>query len=867
MSGNRQTILRPVGLCTQPNKFGQYVDGALQRAINCVMRNPGELDAAPSMFPPSNTGIANNIVHKLMPLDAGHTYELSATAGGVWTVNELGNAVALPSFCSTTSLFSATGRISPVRAKDRVFFNSNNGYLVGDNMAPATAGERALRLAGLPQLSIGPISRSTPTTGGSISFPGLTTGVITFGYVALHTRTFADGYKIVSVPTPVVKLYASSFFATFSPQAKLAWASADVALAGDVIELYRTDGIFSTDINTEPPPGAKLVQSTTLTSADIALGSVTLTDNSVMGAAPYYSTTGRELYCNPGQGGSTTINRQPPVAKCTATYDGRQFYANIFDRPKLTFKIPAGVGTSQFAPQQTSYWRAAGIGIRQVDNLTATLGSPTLTGGTAASLAGVVPGQRWYGADSQFPRATAFVSAVNPGAGTVTMSSNFLAASTTINATFADCMYIGFNGGGLQPYRFADAGDLLLSVSGQGLITTVAHQFEVTANGSFMGGLVGGTSPTNGVTVTYNPNIEISLEPRNYGQGVVTMQVTATNGANYAPPLPEFGATAQSFTRTQLKNFMIWSKDQQPEHVAPGAPQANSTFVGLREVIAMVNTKDALWIACLDGIFRLTGVGGQYRLDTIDSTKIICAPQAICSLDENVFLYSNFGVLQLNSETRDNLTDTIIGDLLTGPQYAEVPTIQMVANETDLEVLLLDAASSSRLYVYMTKTGGGWTTLENNPAALSNITALAFMRSPASGDARVIVGTSPQAGALPNYAGWGNTASFLTMDFLYQPSYDEDPLGLKLWTETSYIFDVASVGKTLRPSWNGVPIGQATVALDRNAAYARAGIPRNHGLSVSIAAGCDQVTGAAPQARFLGLSLLYVPLTNAAKQR
>jgi hypothetical protein len=864
MAPPRKTLLRPLGLVTQPNEFGWYKDGALERAINCVMRNPGELDAAPSMFSSSNTGSAGDTLYKLIPLNASHVYELSATSGDVWSVKENGSSALLPfSFISTTSLFSRTGRISPLRTKDRMLLNSNFGYLVGDNMAPTTSGERTLRLAGLPQPTLTTSGSTVPPTGGSIVPPA--SGLLVWGYQAIHTRTFSDGYALVSVPTPVLKQSISVGGSSRIPFVDVSWANT-VAIAGDVIELYRTDGLPTTNLNADPPDVFRLVASVTLTTTDISNGFVRVNDNAKMDDAPYYTTGGRELYCNPGQGGATTINRQPPIAACTANFDGRTFYGNTTDRPRCTLQIPGGVGTSFDAARQTDFWRRHGIGTRAITG-TATIGSAVITGVSATDIVGIVPGQRWYSSSAGiFNAATAFISSVNVGAGTITMNQN-ASASGAGSMAFADCLYIGFNGGTLSPYQFADLGDLIINLGGAGFFSPAspANQFEITSNSAFYGGSVFSTI----LAGQYNANLSISIEPKNHGSGFVTMQITATNAANYSPPLAEYNTTAKTFARTVSKNRLTWSKDQQPEHVPPGGAQVNETFVGLREIIAMASTRDALWIACLDGIFRLSGIGGQYRLDQIDSTKIICAPQAMDVLDESVYVYTNFGLFELDSEQRNNLTDQTIGDLLPGPQYAETNAIQVVCNETELEVLMLDVSSADRLYVYATREAGGWTTLENNtkPGPLSNITTLAFQRSTSSGDPRILVGVSPGGGTFPSYAGWGNSASFLAMDVLFQPTYQNDPVSLKQWIEASYIFDAGNAGKTLRPVWNGVAVGNSTITLYQNAAYARAGVPRDHAVAQSIQVGFDSVTTTAPQPRFLGFSVLYNPLTTQAKQR
>jgi hypothetical protein len=862
MSPPRKTLLRPLGLITEPAKFGWYKDGACQRAINCVMRSPGELQAAPSMSSGNTCGSAGETVHKIMPLDSGHLYTFSVSSGGVWNVREqvqggASNSVGLmpSSLISTTNLFSSTGRISPVRAKDRMLVPSNNGVLVGDSMAPTSASQRELRIAGLPQPHV--------SRGGTQGYPG--GGALPYdifvNYAVVHTRKASDGYTLESPPSPIVKIITGPQGGVtnygYNAYLYVSW-DYDLVELGDVFELYRSDGLKYATLNDEASTTLKLVASHTVTSGDIGLFEFRFDDTNKMGGAPYYQTTGRELYCNPGQGGATTINRQPPIAACTATFDGRVFYGNTTDRPRCTVQIPGGVGkTNNGTPDtDTEYFKTFGIGSRAVPGLTATIGSAVLTGGTATTLIGIKPGQRFFGgaAGTQWPSGGVIVS-VNVGAGTITMNTPASASGTGI-FTFSDVLYIGFNGGALQPYRIGSLADLLAAIGGASY-ENPPIALELTANVPL---------PVLFYAGQYTTGVSLSFEPLNYGSSFTTMQITATNGANYSPPLPEYNTTAQTFSRTTLKNRITWSKDQQPEHVPPGD---NETYAGLREVIAMQSTRDALWIACLDGIFRLTGFGGLYRLDQVDSTKIICAPQAMTVLDEDVYVYTNFGLFMMNSETRKNITDMVIGDLLPGPGYKEIPTIQLCANEHDLEIVVLDVASNSRLYVYATREGGGWTTLENTGATVLNwITALAYQRSPAPGQPQqLIVGASPLGASAPLWAGWGGTTGSYAMDVLFQPIYQNDPVSLKHWIECSYIFSTDDAGKTLRPVWNGTGVGSAAIALYQNAAYARAGVPRDAAVSQSIMVGFDSVSTTAPSARFLGLSVLYNPLTTQAKQR
>lgn len=846
----RETIVHPVGQVTQPNKFGWYVDGSLEHAINCVMRNPGELGAAPGMFTPSNAGNIDYTVKKLFALDAGHVYTwVVLNAFGLWAVNENVSGAfnaATPGFPYAPGfLYSPTGRIFPVRAKDRMFVNSRGGVQVGNTMAPTTTPERTLRSAGMVQPNI----RTAIPFGGGGTLPAN----VNVNYCVIATRTYADGYKIVSVPSPYVQISTGS---GLSDGFLIVSVPLGFMLAGDVYELYRSDGIsnLTQTLTNVPDPGAtmKLVGSHTLTSTDIAAQSYSFTDVNVMGDAPTYVTSGRELYSNPFFGGSTNVNRQPPTSQCLANYDGRVFYGNTSERPKLTFTVPGGVGSSANVALQTTYWLTNGIGTRTGAG-TITGGSANITGVAAGLFVGLKPGQRWNGG-AAFAGSPEII-ALNAGTGVITLSANAAGAGAAWSVT--DVLEIN----GIR-YTFGSYGGLLLVLANQQLFEVTADRAVnmITSSSAYVTGLELNIEPIHPSSFIFSNNVN----------GPQTMDIRATNGANYNPPIPEMyttypvQSTPTTLSQIVRKNRVTWSKDQQPEHVNPGA---NENFVGLREIIAMASTREAVWFACLDGTFRMTGINGQYRFDQVDSTNIICAPQCMTALNEDVYVYTNFGMIQMNSESRQNLTDQIIGDQLVGPEFLETSDRILQANENDLEIVYRDNLSANKLWIYATREGGGWTTLENNDAQLSNITALAYQRNPASGDPKLLVGVSPLAAIACTWSGWGNTAAYLVMDFQFQPVYDKDPLGLKQWLEGSFIFDAGNTGKTLVPIWNSTPIGSAKIVQYQNAAYARAGVPRANSISATLAAGAKTITAGSVQPRFLGLSLQYLPLGNQAKGR
>lgn len=812
-------MIRPLGLITQPSQYGSYPDGACKRAENCVARNPGDLVSAPGMYASSTVGGASSTVHKLVPLDAGHVYELTAS-GSTWTVTESGSAVSIPTGYSATNLFSATGRISPVRQRERVLVNSQQGYLVGDSMSPSSPATRALRPAGLPQPQLVAVG----------NFPGTSIPAnIAVGYALALRRHFADGYEIVSVPSVVWQFYT---YAPAGPVITITWTSAaGIVLAGDILEVYRTDGLATNDPNADPGTTLKLIKAYTLTAADIVTGNVALADSATC-EAPYYVTEGENLYTNPFEESALGANRQPPIAACTCAFKGYTFYGSTTDRPSWSFSSPAGFGSTQNTALNNANFRAYGLGERRGAG-TVTSGSAVITAVSATDIVGIVYGQQWSIGVPGFA-STATVIAV--GATTITMSANANANA----AAFALRDVVQIDG---ALFAF----DSLMWLMYQ---LTAGAKYELSVDACI-------TFPA--ATTVRDRGFNFELEP--VLQNVMSVTVRGTNGANYSPPIPEITAAAKTITATPAKNHLQWSKSAQPEH----APAANETTVGTGEIYAMAPTTDAIWIACSDGVYRLSGDGGVWRIDTISTNVILCAPGAWAVLDDAVYAYSGAGVTRLADQldAAAGASTLVIGDLLPGAAYVETGDILMASSERDQEIYLTPGKSSNVLYVLNTRTKA-WTTL----TTLSAITALAWQRTPGGvTPARLLVGVSP-AGLAPSYAGWGDPASHMPMKLQFQPFYVQDPLSIKQWISCTFMFDPAGAGAGLTPSWNGAASGAVTVTVHETGAYATCGPDRSCGVSHAIAPGYTESVMAGSPLRFQGLSLLYSVLTETqAKEK
>jgi hypothetical protein len=577
----------------------------------------------------------------------------------------------------------------------------------------------------------------------------------------------------------------------------------------------------------------------TITSAEAAANFVQFKDTQ-----PYVAGTtvspGEELYTNPGQEGELYANRRPPIAKCVTSFKGFAFYGHTTERAQWRWTVPGGFGRQSEAVAAgltAAGFKQYGIGNRTGAG-TVSIGSPTITGVSAADMVGIVPGQRWFGG-GQFVFSDRVLSVT---ATTITMSANALANGTTFS--LIDMFEIN--------------GTLVYLDGAAGMLTTMFNAYEVTGPP---------VPPTGGgnMLTAFEYTVETNLHPLD-----TNITIRGTNGQNYSPAIPEIGATVKTIVPITSKNRIAWAKEQQPEH----APSVSEDFVGFGELYAMESTRDAVWLACSDGVFRLSGDAGalglgNWQRDYANSTLILAGPQAMTALNESVYGYFNSGFCEVDSAgTITNLTNKVVGDVLPGTRYSEDRGLIVERNETDDEVLLAlgENADSSSNTVYVFNTSQrGWTYL-NGAAALTRVTAISMQRAPLSGEARVLFAISVPSGT-PSFGGWNSQSSFLEWDVQYQPLYGDDPLELKNWIWCDYLFSVASAGRNVTPVFNGTPFAGVidVQALDAGA-YARAGVPREAGQSQSISPG---VRGAASatQARFQGLSMALKQRTNQSKKR
>jgi len=99
-------------------------------------------------------------------------------------------------------------------------------------------------------------------------------------------------------------------------------------------------------------------------------------------------------------------------------------------------------------------------------------------------------------------------------------------------------------------------------------------------------------------------------------------------------------------TGDSYQHGLMWSKNAQPEHV----PAAHLEFVGSKNYSArrILALRDSLFILKDDGVFRLTGSGGQWSITPLDTSTRIIAPDSAVVVNNQIFALCDQGIVAIS---------------------------------------------------------------------------------------------------------------------------------------------------------------------------------------------------------------------------
>jgi hypothetical protein len=409
----------------------------------------------------------------------------------------------------------------------------------------------------------------------------------------------------------------------------------------DTYEVYRTRQFgLTTTIDEE----YQLVKE-----LDFAVGTVSFVDSvadSERGATGYWC---------PSREGIEGSNDRPPACGAQALFRGSLFFGNVVAPKRHVFSFDwAGAAATG---------SATGIGQRSATGDTA-IGTNTIL--NVSDVTGLQKGM--------IVNAAAFTLdayITNISGTTVTVSENATATGAASSMSFLDA----------------------LQINGVWVRNTSLGIFN--AAGPYYTGIQWYRSTPAAVGYDYTYVIETFL--RTSG---AALTIKATHGDEYSPALPLYDDTAEEGDQDVWPHGLMWSKPDEPEHV----PTVNYAFVGDKtgDILALATTRDALFVLKTDGIWRVTGTNGQWRIDPFDMTTRCILPSSVSTMNGRVYALTNRGVVAISDEgvqvvslaIADQLKGLIHSVTIAGAPYAVTRNEQALGyvgtcNERDSEYVLL----------------------------------------------------------------------------------------------------------------------------------------------------------------------------------
>lgn len=242
--------------------------------------------------------------------------------------------------------------------------------------------------------------------------------------------------------------------------------------------------------------------------------------------------------------------------------------------------------------------------------------------------------------------------------------------------------------GGSPAQNINDTSLSLIRVINQSASTTLVYAYYLSSSSSLPG--------------------QMMIQSRNLGAAIFSV-VASAHGAAYSPALPTSGTTVSSSNTSNL-NGLMYSKASQPESV----PSLNILYIGSasKPIRRIVPVRNSLFIFKDDGVFRCTGVAGNFSIDTIDTTIIILAPESAVALNNNCYVLTTQGVCAVN-DNGGQVMSRPIEDQLVALEGAGLAPLQYysfgVSYESERQYVLWTISASddtfaTQAFIYNTFT-------------------------------------------------------------------------------------------------------------------------------------------------------------------
>lgn len=377
-------------------------------------------------------------------------------------------------------------------------------------------------------------------------------------------------------------------------------------------QIYRSAAVAD---GSTPNDEGRLVYQGSPTSADITYGTIAVIDivpESLFGAF---------IYTAASQQGIVNQNSPPPLAYDIAAFRNSMFYGNTsglqtYSLTLLGTGTPAGIqATDTLSIGGITFTAAASETISTGTFAVAPVVTVTPTGTThtnttidsISSMTSIAVGQLISG--TGIP-ANTYITVVGGSSVTISQAAT---ASASITLTIT---------GDSAAQAIRDTAISLVRVINRYASSTV-FAYYVSGPADLPGQLLI-TSRTVGASVFY---------------------VLSSRATCWSPLLPTSGTT-QASTNSVNKNYLYYSKYQQPENV----PIGNYIPVGSadKNILRVIPLRDALFILKEDGVFYLTGTDAtNFQVWPLDYTANLIGAETAVALNNQIYCLTTQGVVSI----------------------------------------------------------------------------------------------------------------------------------------------------------------------------------------------------------------------------
>lgn len=625
----QELIVKVGGLATEPNPSMTDVGAAIE-AKNVWFPRHGECEPRPAFDGNEFTGASNLTGEFVYNLYFYNDDVYAYTANGSYASESFyrcsdGTEILNP---SSASFDIMPAFCSSEQMQGNLYFPTNDGVLT------IRGTETTARRAGLPRPSVSRFQSS------------ITNGLdaITASSQVAYQMTYVlevGNQTLESVPSP------SFYYRNTSAQARepsFRHYLNTEATTDWKYRVYRTRTVATDTLPIESEMFQVLEGKPSAT--DISNGYVDFTDTKTD------SYLGTPLYSNGTQQTISKAKWAPPRAKVIKAFNGMMFYGNT-----------TAFGNSF---QSTVYQEKQGT--KQVS---ATSGSATLTVGLQATDVGqylALSSVSSPNVTGQAVPAMSYISSVNVGGGTATI--NQVAAATTSNADHY--LWSQVSVGGTSYYVTQDLPSVENASVNALAAATATYGLDATTwcIGAFEGQIIGlslawqvAQDSPNVVVVPLTPQRDIrgyaASDPVNFSFQATparpgdTLSVSSQNADN------DIGDSYSA----DYPGRLYWSELDQPEAV----PLVNQNTVGdeTKAILAMARTRDSLFVFKEDGTWRVTGATpNTVAILEYDRALRLVHPQAVCEMGNKVYAWTNHGVISLDENGWESISDDVIASLL-----------------------------------------------------------------------------------------------------------------------------------------------------------------------------------------------------------